>query len=158
MPVGGRLASQTQLISRHQACNTIFAGGLSSVREVLVHTQNAERALAVFVHLTDAAKQPVIVALPLAWLAQSPLIKAAGRDLWASTHDANGKLIATTLDRLIFQDDSLAKNVAAWRKKPAPRHPGQLPPDAGQLLIPRTARPATTSVCRQRLLHASSVF
>ena len=33
-----------------------------------MHTRRAEPALTVFVHLADAAKQPVVVALPSAWL------------------------------------------------------------------------------------------
>src|SRR5690606_3233537 len=47
----------------------------------------------------------------------APGMEAAGRHLQAAAHQSNRVLIAVTSDRLVPQDDSLAKNAAASRKK-----------------------------------------
>lgn len=49
--------------------------------------------------------------------ASLPVEISTGRDFQTPIHQPNGKLSATTLNRLILQVDPLAKNVAASRKK-----------------------------------------
>jgi len=106
---------------QHKAGNTVLAGGFTIMNQVLMHAWDTDTALAVFVDLSYTDQQSIIVELANALCSRFPAVIATGRDLQATTHQANGKLVATTLDRLIPQDDSLAKNVAvdsaASRKK-----------------------------------------
>src|SRR5690606_38846373 len=85
--------------------------------KVFVHATGAQRAPAVLVQFTDPAEQTLVVELAGTGQALAPVVVPAGRDPQTATHQSNRKFIAATFDRLIPQDDPLAKNVAASRKK-----------------------------------------
>lgn len=68
-------------------------------------------------NLMDTLKQALIVELPRTGRSVFPIVITAWGNMQTSTHQAKVKLIATKLNSLILQDDSLAKNVAASRKK-----------------------------------------
>src|SRR5690606_16090019 len=106
-----------QAIGRHQARHPVQAGRLAFLGKVFVHATGAQRATAVFVQLTDSVEQALVVELAGAWQALAPVVIAAGGHLQAAAHQPNRELIAATFDRLIPQDDPLAKNVAASLKK-----------------------------------------
>src|SRR5690606_17947353 len=114
-PLGPRPALQA--IGRHQPRHPVQAGCLAFFGQVFVHATGPQRAPAVFVQLTDPAEQTLVVALSGAGQALAPVVVAAGRHSQAAAHQSHWKLIAATFDHLIPQDDPLAKNVAASRKK-----------------------------------------
>lgn len=102
-----------QSLSGHQPRNAILTGCFTFICQIFKHAWCSDSALAICVNLTDAAQQTLIIDVP----STRPVVIATGRDLEHPAHHANGKLCATTLNRLILQDDSLAKNIAASRKK-----------------------------------------
>src|SRR5690606_23845100 len=106
-----------QAILCHQARHPVQAGRLALIGKVFVHAACTQRAPAVLVQLADAAEQALVVELAGAWQALAPAVVTAGRHSKATAHQSNRKLIAATFDHLILQEDPLAKNVAASRKK-----------------------------------------
>lgn len=104
-------------VLRHQPRNPVQAGGLPFGHQILLHARCADRLPAVLMQFTDTAEQPIIVHGTSARQPLLPRVVATGRHPQAPTHQTNRKVIAATPDRLKLQDDSLAKNVAASRKK-----------------------------------------
>lgn len=62
-------------------------------------------------------KQTPIITCPMTQGAVSPVIVAAGRNMQATAHQANGKGIAAAFDHAISHFDAFAKNAAASLKK-----------------------------------------
>src|SRR5690606_41766432 len=106
-----------QAIFSHQARHPVQADGFADIGQIFLHPTGAQRAPAVFMQLTDAVEQALVVELAGAWQALAPVVVTTGRDSQAAAHQPNRELIAATFDRLIPQDDPLAKNVAASLKK-----------------------------------------
>ncbi len=104
-------------VLRHQPRNPVQAGDLPFGHQILLHARCADRLPAVLMQFTDTAEQSRVIHVAGAWQALLPRVIAAGRHPQAPTHQTNRKVTAATPDRLILQDDSLAKNVAASRKK-----------------------------------------
>ena len=82
-----------------------------------MHARCAHHAAAIGVMLVDPLQQACIVPRTLAWGPRDPVVEATGRDLQTTAHEPDRVLAAVTSDRLVPQDDALAKNVAASRKK-----------------------------------------
>jgi hypothetical protein len=105
----------------HQSRHPVAAGRLTGIAQFLVHPRHAHHAIAGLVAPANPHQQALVVGLAGTRRPLAPGMEAAGRHLQTSTH----QLIATVLDRLIFQLDSLVKNAAASRKKSLFLHPGQ---------------------------------
>jgi hypothetical protein len=119
VPPAPLLRDAEQAIVGHQARHTVQAGSLAFITQRLVHARRAHCALAVGVALTDLFQQAGIVLRTCTGRTTCPCMEAATRDLQAPAHQLNRVLAAVASDRLVPQDDSLAKNAAASRKIPA---------------------------------------
>src|SRR5690554_163475 len=86
-------------------------------RQIFMHTRHTNNAATILMDLSDTGQQSPVINLSGTRCACFPAVITTRGNLQTTTHHAYRKLAATTLDRLIFQDDSLAKNVAASRKK-----------------------------------------
>lgn len=115
-----------------------------------MNPRGAQNTPAVFVDLADAPEQTVVVDLAHARLACAPVVVSAQQYPQATTHQAYRKLIATTLDRLILQDDPLARNVAASQKIPLPGHACQLGRQACNFFITCSVGTSTAGWCHDR--------
>jgi hypothetical protein len=100
-----------------------------------VHARRAHYAIAVGVVLTDLFQQAGIVLRTCTGRTTCPCMEAATRDLQAPAHQLDRVLATVASDRLVPQDDSLAKNAAASRKIPLLLHPRQFHFQRQQSLI-----------------------
>lgn len=120
----GRLASPAtslrqarQTIGRHQSCDAVEAGRFALVAQRFVHARCAHHAITGGVVHADLRQQSRVVLRPRAGIADTPVVEAARRHFQAPAHQPDRVLVAVASDRLLPQDDSLAKNAAASRKK-----------------------------------------
>ena len=106
-----------EVMGRHQAGNPIQTCRFAFVGEIFMHARGPDDTFTVVMDLTDTLQKAMVILRASASWTPYPGVVAAGRHLEAPAHHSNGEIIATTSDRLIPQDDSLAKNVAASFKK-----------------------------------------
>ena len=106
-----------QPVPGHKLGDSVAAGGLAFIGQDLVHPGHAHHAVAGCMVLTDAPEQTAVVDLTRAHGPIGPAVEPAGRHPQAPTHQLNRVDAAAALNRLILHFDSLAKNVAASRKK-----------------------------------------
>src|SRR5690606_29672500 len=102
---------------RTPALLPVHARFLAFLDNDFVNETLAHRATDNLMQLTDPAEQALVVERAGAGQSLAPVVVTAGRDSQAAAHQSHRKLIAATFDHLIPQDDPLAKNVAASRKK-----------------------------------------
>lgn len=129
-----------------------------------MHSWRADGAPRVLVQLSNTSEQPLIVQLAGAGHALEPFVEAAWRHIQTQAHQAVGKLIATMLNRLVPQDESLAKNVAASRKKSRPffmRASSRLSRATSTSRAlpapPKAFGPSASDSCRQRVSKCAPI-
>jgi hypothetical protein len=116
-PATLRARPTLKAISGHQPSHSVQANSLDFIGQVFLHPADSQSATTVFVHLTHTPQETCIVELAGTRHALASIVITAGKYTQATAHQPGRELMATTLDHLIPQDDPLAKNVAASRKK-----------------------------------------